>query len=112
MKNSAVTIMNGTRYPGDVSADDGFVSVAMSAPRFLKKLSPVRALPGAPVLDSTRSALPACSTRLVDRARVVGFFAAHNTIRKTLRWGRAAGEPPMDSPTIHSLTPYHPQPRF
>ncbi len=49
MKNSAVTVMNGTRYPGEVSADDCFVSVAMSVPRFLKKLSPVRARLGAPV---------------------------------------------------------------
>src|ERR1700749_3143369 len=29
MKNSAVTVMNGRRYPGDVSADDCFVCVAI-----------------------------------------------------------------------------------
>src|SRR5580704_8914212 len=30
MKNSAVTVINGTRYPGDVSADDCLVCVAIS----------------------------------------------------------------------------------
>jgi hypothetical protein len=29
MKNSAVTMMNGTKYPGDVSADDCLVVVAI-----------------------------------------------------------------------------------
>src|ERR1035438_8769080 len=29
MKNSAVTVINGTRYPGDVSAADCFLSVAI-----------------------------------------------------------------------------------
>jgi hypothetical protein len=29
MKKSAVTVMNGTRYPGEVSADDCFVCVAI-----------------------------------------------------------------------------------
>jgi hypothetical protein len=29
MKNRAVTVINGTRYPGEVSADDCFVCVAI-----------------------------------------------------------------------------------
>ena len=37
MKNSAVTVMNGTRYPGDVRAVDGLdCVVTKSVPRFLK----------------------------------------------------------------------------
>jgi hypothetical protein len=43
MKNSAVTVMNGTRYPGDVRAADFLVSAA------IKRDSPflqIRFLPG------------------------------------------------------------------
>src|SRR5580658_5440086 len=44
MKNSAVTVINGTRYPGDVSADDCFVCVAILRliPASSKELGPVR----------------------------------------------------------------------
>jgi hypothetical protein len=50
MKNSAVTVMNGMRYPGDVSAADCLDSAAIEGfPRFLKYMSP-----GRPAIDCTQ----------------------------------------------------------
>ena len=88
MKNSAVTVINGTRYPGDVSAADwfGLCCHRWFAPRFLKKFRPVRALSltahmhSGPRLGSPTSWFtPGCTSQ----SGFPAIFAAHNTIRKT-----------------------------
>jgi hypothetical protein len=83
MKKSAATIMNGTKYPGDVNAVDCFVSAAIEDWSPL----PENVLPGEGLvarfaLQALHGCLPAGFI-----STVVRLFAPHNTIRKTRRRG-------------------------
>jgi hypothetical protein len=88
MKNSAVTVINGKRYPGDVRAADCFCCVAIEgfSPLPQKILARFGRFPASWPKDRSQDDRRYTLVGL-PWPRNPGFFAAHNTIRKTPRWG-------------------------
>jgi hypothetical protein len=93
MKNRAVTMMNGTKYPGEVRAA-GFVELVAIRfiSRFLEEFAQFGLLmrTGQGTYPGQRRWLPplGLNPNLFTVAPESRHFAGHNTIRKAPRWGR------------------------
>src|ERR1019366_6480647 len=87
MKNSAVTVTNGIKYPGDGRAADCFPCVAIDgfSPLPRKKCFRLRRPVRTPQ-DDSRTRPVGCIQPVPVRPGI-WLFAAHYTIRKTPGWG-------------------------